>query len=579
MNIKLIPIDDGNREAVLALSVSEEQKAFVASNEVSLRQADEANEECPGSARPFAITADGKTVGFCMFSFNEEEEDEENRYWLWRFMIDKNEQGKGYGQAALQEIIKYFKKNGADRLYLSTEPENELGLHVYHKAGFRETGVIGCGEAVLMRILKGPNRTIKDFWGVDVDGRMRIKGKKGYGISIATTDDDGDFVTYCSGSGRFGEDFPVNPDMMFQAGSVSKPAFAATLLRYYDKGFVDIDADISSVVPEYVKKGPVTFAALMSHTAGYNLDGFPGYRADHEELTLEDVLDGKGVTPKLRRIKPYGKQHMYSGGGITLAELAFTRITGTTLRDAFAKEVAEPLGMKRSGFFQPLDEDLVANAAFGGKLGIKEDGSHGYHYYPEHAAAGLWSTPSDLVKLGLALSKSYRRGGFLKKATARRMLAPVMDSYGLCVFNLRGDVGEHGGCNKGFVTEWIFSLRLDLCVASMFNRYTDELDWAQTNIALELFQDGEEDLSASPCRRKLKLYCGKYDHPEDADFFVEEVFVKDGKPYARFGGEDGEITSRIYPIGKNTYGRKGGFAKIEFGDGCLTVNGVTCNKL
>ena len=162
----------------------------------------------------------------------------------------------------------------------------------------------------------------------DVDKAMRIKGRKGYGVSIAVYDSDGDFNTYCSGSGRYGEDFPVNPDMLFQAGSVSKPMFALTLLRYVDKGKIDLDADISGVVPDIVKKGPVTFAALLSHTAGYNVHGFPGYPAAHEPLSLEDVLSGKGNTPRIRRIRPYGKQHMYSGGGITLAELAFTRITG-----------------------------------------------------------------------------------------------------------------------------------------------------------------------------------------------------------------------------------------------------------
>ena len=160
MIIRLEPINDSNRDAVLALSVREDQP-FVATNEVSLWQADEANAEQPGVARPFAIYADEKLVGFCMFVFNPEEEDEDDRYWLWRFMIDKSEQGKGYGQAALQEIIKYFKKNGADRLFLSTEPENELGLHIYHKAGFRETGIIDGDEAVLMRMLKGPNRIIR----------------------------------------------------------------------------------------------------------------------------------------------------------------------------------------------------------------------------------------------------------------------------------------------------------------------------------------------------------------------------------------------------------------------------------
>ena len=496
MNIRLMPINDDNRDAVLSLSVREDQP-FVAPNDVSLRQADEVNAEHPGVARPFAIYADEKLVGFCMFAFDPEEEDEDDRYWLWRFMIDKNEQDKGYGQAALREIIQYFRDNGADRLFLSTEPENERGLHIYHKAGFRETGIIEDDEAVMMRMLKGPNRMVKNFYGVDVDQAMRIRGKRGYGVSIAVQDGDGDFLTYCSGSGRYGEDYPVNPDMLFQAGSVSKPMFALTLLRYVDKGKIDLDADISGVVPEFVKKGPVTFAALLSHTAGYNVHGFPGYPANHEPLSLEDVLDGKGNTPRLRRIRPYGKQHMYSGGGITLAQLAFERITGTTLREAFKKEVAEPLELKRTGFFQPLDEELVANAAFGFRLAQKEDPAHGYHYYPEHAAAGLWTTPTELVKIGIALSRSYRRGGFLKKKMARRMMTPIMDDYGLCLnvweSEARKDsVAGHGGENWGFLTSWVFSRKKDICVAVMYNNVTEAADKAMDDIACEIYRNAKD---------------------------------------------------------------------------------------
>ena len=370
----------------------------------------------------------------------------------------------------MQEIIRYFHDNGADRLYLSTEPENACGLHIYHKAGFRETGAISYDEAVLMRMLKGPNKTIKTFYNMDVEKRMHIHGKQGHGVSIAIANDDECATTYCAGSGRYGENFPVNPDMIFQAGSISKPMFAMTLLRYVDKGIIDLDADISGVIPEFTK-GPMSFSALLSHTAGFNVHGFPGYRADHEPLSLEDVLNGKGNTPKLRRIRPYGKQHMYSGGGITLAELAFTRITGMTLRDAFQKEIAEPLGLKRTGFFQPLDEELLANAAFGGRLALKEDPAHGYHYYPEHAAAGLWTTPTELTKIGIALSRSYREGGLLKQASARRMVTPVMDGYGLCIGidDHLPDQVCHDGANECFIAYWTLSLKTDLCAAILCN--------------------------------------------------------------------------------------------------------------
>ena len=577
--ITLRPITDENREAVLALSVREDQP-FVATNEVSLRQADETNAEYPGVARPFGIYADEKLVGFCMLAVNLEEEDEDDRCYLWRFMIDQNEQGKGYGQAALKEIIRYFRDLGGERVLLSTEPENERGLHVYHKAGFLDTGCIDDGEAVLRLFLKKTTKKERDtflWYDVDVKERLQIKGKNGYGVSIAINDGE-ELQLYCAGSGRNGEEFPVNRDMLFQAGSVSKPMFAITLLRFADKGKIDLDADISGVVPEFVKKEPLTFAALLSHTAGYNVHGFPGYPAKHEPLSLEDVLNGKGNTPKLRRIKPYGMQHEYSGGGITLAQLAFERITGMTLKEAFQKEVAEPLGLKRTGYFQPLDGGLLSNAAFGGRLAYKEDAAHGYHYYPEHAAAGLWSTPTELTKIGLALSRSYRRGGFLKKKTAHRMLTPVMENYGLCINNFRGDIGEHGGWNEGFITEWMFSLDKDLCVASMTNRSNDKIDWAQTYVALELFQNVEANMNEDMCKRRRKSFCGKYEQNAE-DFRIEEVYMEDEKLFARVVTEEGEKVYELYPIGKKTFGRKGGFAKIEFGDACLVIDGITCKKL
>ena len=128
------------------------------------------------------------------------------------------------------------------------------------------------------------------------------------------------------------------------------------------------------------------------------------------------------------------------------------------------------------------------------------------------------------------------------------------------------------------MTEWIFSLRSDICVASMYNRATEEMDWKQTYTALKLFQDMEEGLFDDADTDEWKAFCGRYEQLID-DFRLEEVFMEDDKLFARISGEDGEFTSQLYPIGDNTFGRKGGFAKIEFGKDCLTVDGVTCKKI
>lgn len=335
---------------------------------------------------------------------------------------------------------------------------------------------------------------MKLFHGVSVDDLLQIKGKRGRGVSIAIAQ-GGDIETYCAGSGRFGQDFPVNPDMLFQAGSVSKPMFALTLLRYVDKGLIDLDADISGVLSDFVDF-PLTFPALLSHTAGFNVPGFLGYRARHKHLTLEDVIMGRGNSPRVEKTKPYGEQYSYSGGGITLAELAFTRLTGTTLQDAFEKEVAAPLGLTRSGYFQPLDEERVANAAFGGMLGIWEDRKHGYHYYPEHAAAGFWTTPTELVRIGVALSRSVREGGLLCKQTAQRMITPVVDNVGLCIFRQENipDLAGHSGWNCGFLTTWGFSVSEDLCVAAMINRSTVSINKKLSEVGNTLYIHARDEM-------------------------------------------------------------------------------------
>ena len=145
MKIELVDITEDNLKQCLALKVSGEQMQYIASNEDSWRTANRNK----AVARPFAICCDGKIVGFTMFAFDEEYEDPDDRYWLWRFMIDAASQRKGCGTAALQSVIRYFKEHGASHIRLSTKETNGPALSLYRKAGFRETGELNDGELVL----------------------------------------------------------------------------------------------------------------------------------------------------------------------------------------------------------------------------------------------------------------------------------------------------------------------------------------------------------------------------------------------------------------------------------------------
>lgn len=145
MKITLRKIDGHNRAECESLQVSGDQSRYIASNADSLKEAAE-NAEV---ARTFAIVCDDRIVGFTMFAFDENNEDPADRYWLWRFMIDAPLQGKGYGSAALKEIIRYFKEHGADQITLSTKESNTTALSLYHRYGFKENGDRNDEEIVL----------------------------------------------------------------------------------------------------------------------------------------------------------------------------------------------------------------------------------------------------------------------------------------------------------------------------------------------------------------------------------------------------------------------------------------------
>ena len=147
MNLELRMIDETNKDAVALLEVFDHQKQYIASNKTSLETA--VNEKYSQIARPFGIYADEKIIGFTMFAFELTSSDPNDRYWLWRFMIDKNSQGNGYGSAALEKIIDYFKRHDADHILLSTKETNTSALSLYHKYQFAETGEMNEDEIVL----------------------------------------------------------------------------------------------------------------------------------------------------------------------------------------------------------------------------------------------------------------------------------------------------------------------------------------------------------------------------------------------------------------------------------------------
>ena len=158
--LKLEKVNGKNVWDILKLRVAEEQSSFVAGNDISIIEAYTAITG-NGYAFPFGIYEEGTPIGFLMIGFDTDDYWDDvppiakGNYNLWRFMIDKNYQNKGYGKEALRlalNFIRTFPCGEAEYCWLSYEPENEVASNLYRSFGFVETGEMDGEE--LIAILK-----------------------------------------------------------------------------------------------------------------------------------------------------------------------------------------------------------------------------------------------------------------------------------------------------------------------------------------------------------------------------------------------------------------------------------------
>ncbi len=146
---------------ILKLDVSDAQRSFVASNEISIIEAYTAT-MANGCAYPFGIYNGETPVGFLMIGYGVDDdwsdapEIAKNNYNLWRLMIDRNYQNRGFGREAIGlalEFILSFPRGKADYCWLSCEPENQIAQRLYRSFGFVETGEKDGEELIFVRRL------------------------------------------------------------------------------------------------------------------------------------------------------------------------------------------------------------------------------------------------------------------------------------------------------------------------------------------------------------------------------------------------------------------------------------------
>ena len=258
----------------------------------------------------------------------------------------------------------------------------------------------------------------------------------------------------------------VTTQTLFQAGSISKSLNGVGVLKLAQENKIDLYTDINTYLRSWkfpydsLSKGKkITIANLLSHTAGLSVHGFPGYDRNDTIPAIPEVLDGKppANTGAVRSQFEPGLRFQYSGGGTTISQLIVMDITREPYDQYMWNNVLKPLDMTMSSYTQPPAKDKEQFLA----TGYRGDGREvetKFHVYPEQAAAGLWTNPTDLSKyvIETQLSLQGKSNKVLSQEMTRLRLTPFLDSSAaLGVFiDKKGDEKYfgHNGADEGFLS-------------------------------------------------------------------------------------------------------------------------------
>jgi CubicO group peptidase (beta-lactamase class C family) len=379
----------------------------------------------------------------------------------------------------------------------------------------------------------------------------------------------------------------ATPRTLFQAGSISKPVAAAGILVAVARGRLSLEEPVSAYLETWklpendlTRGTPVTLERLLNHSAGVTVHGFPGYAPGQPVPSIVQVLDGvpPANTAPIRVDLAPGTKWRYSGGGYTIAQVALADAMKRPFEALLAELVLRPAGMVESTYEQPLPETQRAAAAAGYRAdGAPVPGKR--HTYPEMAAAGLWTTATDLAKFAIAIQRAVRaeKRAILPGPLAARMTAPLLGDYGLgLAVEKRG--GEtyvgHDGADEGFQALFLAHRDKGLAIAVMVN--------SDNGIALayEIVRGVAradawpgylgEPLRAVPARaEELAPLAGRYALNGD------DVVTIDARGIRLFGRAGVGPEFELYRIADGSFARKERRTSYRFEGGVLVVTSGT----
>lgn len=276
---------------------------------------------------------------------------------------------------------------------------------------------------------------------------------------------------------------PLRPDTRFQAASISKLVTAVCVVDLAEEGRVSLDRPVNELLrswqlpeSELTAATPVTLRRLLAHRAGTTVSGFRGYAEGEVVPTLRQVLDGTQPPANSAAVEvdlAPDTRYRYSGGGYCVVQQCLEDVTDEPFQALLAERVLRPAGMDQSTFEARAYDTTSPPVCTGHRM--DGEGVVGrYHTYPEQAAAGLWTTPRDLVRLARVLVRALSGSdeSLLSGDSVRAMIEPASEHYGLGAEVLDWG-GErwfgHSGRNEGFESYLLVHPTRPLALAVMIN--------------------------------------------------------------------------------------------------------------
>ncbi|MFT5718505.1 MAG: CubicO group peptidase (beta-lactamase class C family) [Oleiphilaceae bacterium] len=233
----------------------------------------------------------------------------------------------------------------------------------------------------------------------------------------------------------------TTPTTLFEAASISKAVSAMAALHMVEQGKLKLDGDVNQQlvtwqVPEneFTKDKKVSLRHLLNHSAGINVHGFIGYDSTKKIPNLLAILDGKAPanSEPIRVVNVPGTEWHYSGGGYSIIQLLMTEASHQSFPQLMQETIFTPLKMTHSLFTDTLSP-AMSNHAVSAHRGNGKEIQGRWHHYPELAAAGLWTTPSDLAKIIIEVQQAEagKSNKILSRQITNNMLTRVLGETGL----------------------------------------------------------------------------------------------------------------------------------------------------